>query len=160
MKKILLLFLIVSLMLLFVSFKGDLAFNSKLRTQNSKPGSDTVHYPEESHFKNIQQLTFGGDNAEAYWSYDSKWLVFQRTNAKEGLPCDQIFIGKVPEKPGDKFNYKMVSSGKGRTTCPFFTKDGKYIIYASTHLAADTCPPVPDRKKYGNKYIWPLYEGY
>ena len=54
----------------------------------------------------------------------------------------------------------MVSTGKGRTTCPYFTKDGKHIIYASTHLAADTCPPVPDRNKYGNKYIWPLYDSY
>ena len=54
----------------------------------------------------------------------------------------------------------MLSNGKGRTTCGSFTKDGKHIIYASTHLAADTCPPVPDRKKYGNRYIWPLFEGY
>lgn len=37
--------------------------------------ADTVQYPEESHFRNVQQLTFGGDNAEAYWSYDSKYLV-------------------------------------------------------------------------------------
>src|SRR5215510_13618637 len=64
---------------------------------------DTVQFPEETHFKNVQQLTFGGDNAEAYWSYDSKYLVFQRTNPKEGLNCDQIFIGKIPENPGDKF---------------------------------------------------------
>jgi len=120
---------------------------------------DTVLYPDETHFTNIQQLTFGGDNAEAYWSYDGKYIVFQRTNPKEGINCDQIFVGKVP-RPGEKFEYKMVSTGKGRTTCPYFTKDGKHIIYASTHLAADTCPPVPDRKKYGNKYIWPLYDGY
>ena len=120
---------------------------------------DTVLYPDETHFTNIQQLTFGGDNAEAYWSYDGKYIVFQRTNPKEGINCDQIFIGKVPQQ-GEKFEYKMVSTGKGRTTCPYFTKDGKHIIYASTHLAADTCPPVPDRKKYGNKYIWPLYDGY
>jgi TolB protein len=122
--------------------------------------SDTVHYPEELHFKNIQQLTFGGDNAEAYWSYDGKYIVFQRTLAREGIPCDQIFMGKVPEKTGDKFDYKMISTGKGRTTCPFFTKDGKHIVYASTHLGADSCPPVPDRAKYGNKYIWPLYNSY
>jgi TolB protein len=122
--------------------------------------ADTMHYPEETHFKNIQQLTFGGDNAEAYWSYDSKYIVFQRTSPKDGVACDQIFVGKVPAKAGEKFEYKMVSTGKGRTTCPFFTKDGKHIIYASTHLGADTCPPVPDRKKYGNKYIWPLYDSY
>jgi Tol biopolymer transport system component len=70
-----------------------------------------------------------------------------------------MFIGKVPA-PGEKFEPKQVSSGKGRTTCGFFTKDGKNIIYASTHLGADTCPPVPDRSKYGNKYIWPVYESY
>ena len=54
----------------------------------------------------------------------------------------------------------MISSGKGRTTCAFFTKDGKHIIYASTHLGSNSCPPTPDRAKYGNRYIWPLYESY
>jgi Tol biopolymer transport system component len=133
--------------------------NSK---QVSQTGSyaDTLRYDDEKHFKNVQQLTFGGDNAEAYWSYDGKWLVFQRTNTKEGVNCDQIFVGKIPSKPGEKFTYKMVSTGKGRTTCGFFTKDGKHIIYASTHLGSDQCPPVPDRSKYGNKYIWPLYDSY
>ena len=120
---------------------------------------DTLTYPEEKHFKNMQQLTFGGDNAEAYFSFDGKWIIFQRTSPKDGIPCDQMFIGKVP-KPGEKFEYKMVSSGKGRTTCGFFTKDGKHIIYASTHAGGDECPPVPDRSKYGNKYIWPLYSSY
>ncbi len=133
--------------------------NNSANISAATPAADTLKYPEEDHFKNIQQLTFGGDNAEAYWSYDSKWLVFQRTNAKEGIPCDQIFIGKVPKK-GEPFNYKMVSTGKGRTTCPFFTRDGKHIIYASTHLGNDACPPTPDRAKYGNKYIWPLYESF
>ena len=122
--------------------------------------TDTLQYAEETHFKNIQQLTFGGDNAEAYWSYDSKYLVFQRTNLKEGTTCDQIFLGKVPTKKGEKFTYKLVSTGKGRTTCSFFTKDGKHIIYASTHLGSNDCPPTPDRAKYGNKYIWPLYSSY
>ena len=131
----------------------------KLASSPESAGSDTLKYPEETHFKNIRQLTFGGDNAEAYWSYDSKWLVFQRTNTKEGINCDQIFIGKTPKK-GEAFTYKMVSTGKGRTTCPFFTKDGKHIIYASTHLGSADCPPTPDRSKYGNKYIWPLYDSY
>lgn len=121
---------------------------------------DTLKYPEETHLRNMQQLTFGGDNAEAYWSFDGKHIVFQRTNAKEGINCDQIFVGKVPTKPGDKFTYKMVSTGKGRTTCAYFTKDGKHIIYASTHLGSADCPPVPDRAKYGNKYIWPLYSSF
>lgn len=126
---------------------------------SSLPKADTVQYPDETHLRNIQQLTFGFDNAEAYWSFDGKYIVFQRTAAKEGLSCDQIFIGKVPQQ-GEKFTYKMVSTGKGRTTCGFFTKDGNHVIYASTHESADTCPPLPDRSKYGNRYIWPVYKSY
>ncbi|HVT85230.1 MAG TPA: hypothetical protein VHD35_08490 [Chitinophagaceae bacterium] len=133
--------------------------DSILQTHTSSPG-DTILYPEEKHFKNIQQLTFGGDNAEAYWSFDGKYIVFQHKNEAEGVNCDQIYYGKVPQKPGEKFEPKLISGNKGRTTCSFFTKDGKHIIYASTYLAADTCPPVPDRSKYGNKYIWPVYADY
>lgn len=147
--------LVAALLIVIIVSFGTSAFRPIPVFHNNTPG-DTLLYPEEKHFKNIQQLTFGGDNAEAYFSFDGQWLVFQRTNPKEGLRCDQIFIGKVP-KNGSPFKYKMVSSGKGRTTCPFFTRDGKHIIYASTHLSADTCPPLPDRSKYGNKYIWPLY---
>jgi len=145
---------LVPITVIMMSFGNKPSFFSVSRVSD-----DTILYPDEHHFKNMQQLTFGGDNAEAYFSADSKYLVFQRTNAKEGLPCDQMFIGKIPAA-GEKFGYKMISSGKGRTTCGFFTKDGKHIIYASTHAGADTCPPVPDRKKYGNKYIWPLYASF
>lgn len=121
--------------------------------------TDTLHYPEETNFRNIQQLTFGGDNAEAYWSYDGKYIVFQRTSIKDNVPCDQIFVGKIPEK-GEEFKYTMVSTGKGRTTCAYFTSDNSHIVYASTHEGADTCPPPVDRSKYGNRYIWPVYESY
>ena len=145
---------LVSVTVIIMSFNGKHAV-----TPASQALNDTVLYPDEHHFKNIQQLTFGGDNAEAYFSSDSKYLIFQRTRASEGLPCDQEFIGRIPAA-GEKFTYKMVSSGKGRTTCGFFTKDGRHIIYASTHLGADDCPPVPDRKKYGNKYIWPIYASF
>jgi TolB protein len=122
--------------------------------------NDTLLYPEENHFRNVRQLTFGGDNAEAYWSNDGKYLVFQRTAPKDGVPCDQIFVGKVPSAPGEQFEYKMVSSGKGRTTCAYFMPNGKQVIYASTHLGGDACPPTPDRAKYGNKYIWPIYSSF
>jgi Tol biopolymer transport system component len=118
---------------------------------------DTIQYPEETHFKNVQQLTFGGDNAEAYFSFDNKYLVFQKTNPKEGILCDQIYFGKLPNTQNEPFIIKRISTGTGRTTCPFFLKDGKHILFASTHLGSVECPPVPDRAKYGNKYIWPLY---
>jgi len=121
---------------------------------------DTILFPGETHFSNIRQLTFGGDNAEAYVSYDGKWLIFQKSNSKEGILCDQIWMGKIPQKPEDKFEPKLVSTGEGRTTCAYFYPDGKHILYGSTHLGSKECPPVPDRTKYGNKYIWPIYESF
>jgi TolB protein len=122
--------------------------------------NDTIHFEGETHFKNIRQLTFGGDNAEAYFSYDGKYLIFQKTNAKEGIPCDQIWMGKIPESANEPFQPKLVSTGTGRTTCAYFYPDNKHIVYASTHLGGTECPPVPDRSKHGNKYIWPIYESF
>ncbi len=121
---------------------------------------DTILFPGETHFANVQQLTFGGDNAEAYFSFDGKWLIFQKSNPKEGIVCDQIWMGKIPIAPGEKFEPKLVSTGTGRTTCAYFYPDGKHILYGSTHLANKDCPPVPDRTKYGNKYIWAVYESF
>ena len=129
-------------------------------SMQSTSAQDSLQYAAESHFKNIRQLTFGGDNAEAYFSFDGKWLVFQKTYAKEGIPCDQIYVGKIPESVNEKFEPRLVSTGKGRTTCGAFLKDNKHVVFASTHLASEACPPVPDRAKYGNKYIWPLYPEY
>ncbi|RYD91349.1 MAG: hypothetical protein EOP54_22560, partial [Sphingobacteriales bacterium] len=122
--------------------------------------TDSIHFAGETHFANVQQLTFGGDNAEAYFSKDGKYLVYQRTSVKDGIPCDQIWMGKIPTRKGEAFNPKLVSTGTGRTTCAYFYPDGKHILYGSTHLGSNECPPVPDRKKYGNKYIWPIYESF
>ena len=148
--------LLLAVALMISSFKLKSAAEQSAITAQFK---DTLLYAGEKHFANIQQLTFGGDNAEAYFSFDGKWIIFQRTNPKEGIMCDEMFIGKVPAY-GQKFEPKKISSGKGRTTCGAFLKDGKHVVYASTHLGADSCPPVPDRTKYGNKYIWPLYDSY
>lgn len=107
-------------------------------------------YPEEVNLKNIKQLTFGGQNAEAYFSFDEQKIVFQATEGN--LKCDQIFIMDI-----DGQGKKMVSSGKGRTTCAYFLPDGKHILYASTHLGGDECPQEPDRKK---GYVWGLFPTY
>lgn len=136
-----------------------LGLASLLGSQLFGQQADSLRYAEETHFRNIQQLTFGGDNAEAYWSYNGRMVVFQRASVKDGVPCDQIFMGHLP-KNGEPFRYRMVSSGKGRTTCAFFTPDDAHVVYASTHLGADTCPPPVDRAKWGNRYIWPLYDSY
>jgi TolB protein len=146
----------------FVIFSINSSFASEPAIANSVSAnpSDTIHFPDEKHFFNVRQLTFGGDNAEAYFSFDGQYLIFQKTNLKEGIQCDQIWMGKIPTTAEEKFEPKLVSTGTGRTTCAFFYPDGKHVLYGSTHLGSTECPPIPDRKKYGNKYIWPIYESF
>src|ERR1700674_5349055 len=93
--------------------------------------------PQEKHLRNVRQLTFGGSNAEAYFSADGKKLILQST--RDDLQCDQIFTMNV-----DGSDAHMVSTGKGRTTCGYFYPDGKKILYSSTHLADPQCPLRPD----------------
>jgi len=119
--------------------------------------NDSLIYPEEKHFKSLRQVTFGGDNAEAYWSFDNKQLVFQSNNKNWNVSCDQMFLMNVDETFKGKIP-PMISTGKGRTTCAYFLPDNKHIIYASTHLGADECPETPLRKE--GKYIWPIYDTY
>lgn len=128
------------------------------KTSAQDPG---LIYPDEKHFKNIQQLTFGGDNAEAYFGFDNSHISFQRSSKKDGINCDQIFFGKIPDHNSvhEQFRPVMVSTGKGRTTCAYIMPDQQHVLYASTHLGADTCPPVPDRKVI-KKYVWPIYDSY
>jgi Tol biopolymer transport system component len=104
----------------------------------------------ERHLANIRQLTFGGENAEAYFSADGTRLIFQST--REGVACDQIFTMKI-----DGSDQKRVSTGNGRTTCSYFYADGKQIVYASTHEASPECPPRPS---FSRGYVWPIYEEY
>ncbi len=112
---------------------------------------------ESKHFRNIKQLTFGGDNAEAYWSPNSKWLTFQSNNPSWGLKCDQIFAMKVKDAADNKtYKPKAISNGKGRTTCSYFMPDNKHVLFASTSAGADTCPPTQDLRQ-GGKYLWPIY---
>jgi TolB protein len=106
--------------------------------------------PEETHLANLRQLSFGGENAEAYLSFAEDQLIFQST--RDGLGCDQIFTMRL-----DGTDVKMVSSGKGRTTCSYFLPGDQKILYASTHAAADDCLPPPDRSK---GYVWKLYDEY
>ncbi|MBL7775859.1 MAG: PD40 domain-containing protein [Saprospiraceae bacterium] len=114
----------------------------------------------EKHLKNIRQLTFGGDNAEAYWSPNSQWLTFQSNNPAWGLHCDQIFAMEVKKAAGNaEFRPLPISGGKGRTTCSYFMPNGKHIIFASTMSAADSCPAVPELRS-GGKYLWPIYDSY
>lgn len=118
---------------------------------NREMQDTSVHYKEEKHLKNIRQLTFGGDNAEAYYSFDSKMLVFQSTNKEWNVECDQIYFSRI-----DTFSPVMVSTGKGRTTCAYFLGGDSLVLYASTHLGSEACPPKP-APRADHKYVWALY---
>ena len=124
---------------------GDQTFASEAKTD-----AQTLIFPGETHFKNLRQLTFGGQNAEAYFSRDGAELIFQST--RDELQCDAIFRMNI-----DGSNVRMVSSGKGVTTCSFIAPDNKSIIYSSTHLGGGDCPPKPD---YSKGYVWSLYKDY
>jgi Tol biopolymer transport system component len=106
--------------------------------------------PQEKHLANVKQLSFGGTNAEAYFSADGRQLIFQSTRGD--LKCDQIFTMNI-----DGSDVKMISTGKGRTTCSYFYPNGKKILYASTHLASPDCPPRPD---FSKGYVWAVYPGF
>ena len=119
--------------------------------------NDSLIYPEEIHFKSLEQVTFGGDNAEAYWSFDDKQIIFQSNNKEWGLECDQMFLMNASETFKDT-KPPMVSTGKGRTTCAYFLPDNKHFVYGSTHLDNDACPEVPLRKN--GSYVWPVYDSF
>ncbi|UCE88864.1 MAG: PD40 domain-containing protein [Pseudomonadota bacterium] len=109
-----------------------------------------LSFEGETHLANIKQLTFGGQNAEAYFSHDGTELIFQSTRGE--MQCDAIF-----RMNADGSNVRQVSSGQGATTCSFIAPDGKSIIYASTHLGGKACPPKPDHSR---GYVWALYDSY
>lgn len=111
---------------------------------------NTLAVEGEKHLQNIKQLTFGGENAEAYFSFDGRQLIFQ--SKRDGRGCDQIYTMNI-----DGSNVKMISNGEGRTTCSYFFKGGKRVLYASTHLGSRDCPPNPD---FSQGYVWAIYPSY
>ena len=103
----------------------------------------------EAHLKNIRQLTFGGQNAEAYFAHSGRQIIFQRTTPDSGgHGCDQEYIINV-----DGTGMRRVSPNGGQTTCGYFYDNDRRIFYASTHHAGSSCPPRPD---YSRGYVWPL----
>ena len=101
----------------------------QIKAQNSE-----LKYPEEKYFKNIRQITFSGENAEAYWSFDDSKLIFQATNEQWGESCDQIYIIDTNDYSLKQSIPKRISLGEGRTTCSYFLPGDTTVLYASTHL--------------------------
>jgi len=111
-----------------------------------------VIHPDEKHLRNLRQVTFGGQNAEGYWSPDGQKLIYQRMNEAEGVMCDQAYVFDLAS--GES---RRVSNGKGRVTCGYFLEGGRRVLYASTQLADAACPPPADHSK---GYSWPMLKGY
>ena len=120
------------------------------------PGSKTnaqiaaISDDREIHLKNVKQLTFGGQNAEAYFSSDGKKLVFQ--SERDGAPCDQQFVMNLSDG-----KVTRVSTGGGRTTCGFWFADGSRVLFSSTHGATMDAPVKPDMS---HGYVWAVYPDY
>lgn len=129
------------------SFLLTLLISSFFLTGCNEQKDDGYLVDGEIHLENIRMLTKDGENAEAYLSFDESKLIFQRKSTE--LECDQIFNMNI-----DGSDKKMVSSGKGRTTCAYFLPGDDRIIYSSTHHFDEDCPEEPDRSK---GYVWKLY---
>ena len=114
------------------------------------PQRTPMTFPQERHLRNLRQLTYGGENAEAYFSFDGTRLSFQ--SARGAHACDQIYTMRT-----DGTDIRLISGDKGRTTCSFYYPDGKHLIYASTQLASPACPPNADQSQ---GYVWAVYDTY
>jgi Tol biopolymer transport system component len=115
-----------------------------------RAGKEVASLPNEPHLRNVRQLTFDGENAEAYWSNDGTKLVFQRRGP--GEEADQIYV--LDLATGDT---ELVSTGTGRTTCAYFTQGDHGIVFASTHHHGDAPPVV---KRTGRGYQWAVHREY
>lgn len=134
---------------IFMQAQDSLHFNPK-----------TLLYDgEEKHLSNLKQLTFGGDNAEAYFSFNNKMITFQATNKNWNAPCDQIYTFNLSDGNMKDEAANLVSTGKGRTTCSYFLSGDTTLLYASTHAGNADCPPAPDKRTDG-KYVWAVYSDF
>jgi Tol biopolymer transport system component len=112
------------------------------------PTAPGLELPGERHLKSVRQLTFGGENAEAYFRFDGQELILQST--RDGRSCDQEYVMRT-----DGSGARLVSTGKGAVTCGYFFPDGSRLLYSSTHELAEGCPPRPD---HSQGYVWALHD--
>ncbi len=138
--------MVKSLLLIILALLSFVTLSSK----SASPQTTDLALPQEKHLRNLRQLTFGGENAEAYFSSDGRKLIFQST--RDGRECDQIYTMNI-----DGSDVRLVSTGDGRTTCSYFFPKDKRILYSSTHLGGKQCPPRPD---FSQGYVWAVYDSY
>lgn len=103
---------------------------------------------EDRHMQNVTQLTFKGDNGEAYFNWDDTKFIYQ--SSRGGEKCDKIWIMNT-----DGSNKHMVSPDHGAHTCSYFFPGDEKIAFASTSQLPGDCPPKT--KMTEGHYMWPLY---
>ena len=140
-----------ALILLITPFERRRPAPTAAAAARLQQGEAVLALPAEKHLRNIRQLTFGGENAEAYFNGDGTRLIFQ--SKRDGRSCDQIYTMRT-----DGSDVHMVSTGLGTTTCSYIFPKANQILYSSTHLGGRECPPRPDYSKTG--YVWPIYSSY
>ena len=150
--------LLLSSLITFYSC-GDNNNPHKKTVHHQMEADTTTHYQQEVHLKNIKQLTFGGDNAEAYFSFDDSKIVFQAKNPDWNAHCDQIYYFNFSDGDMKSAIPPLLSEGLGRTTCSYFMPGDTTVLYASTRAADAACPPEP-KKRTDGKYVWPIYSSF
>ena len=136
----------------FILFALALAASGQSSNKQTSGSTHTnsLALSTEKHLANMRQLSFGGENAEAYWDGNGSRLIFQ--SKRDGRACDQIYTMSA-----DGSNVKMVSTGKGRTTCSYFYPNKERILFSSTHQGNEACPTPPD---FSHGYVWAIYPTY
>jgi Tol biopolymer transport system component len=77
---------------------------------------------------NVRQVTSGMQKAgEGYFSPDGQSIIYQ------AVPLDYMFY-QIYTQPLAGGRPKLLSTGRGRTTCSYFSPDGKKVLFASSHL--------------------------
>jgi len=133
----------------FASAQDNSGIDYSKQFSHARALTDSQYLPEERHLKNIRQLTFDGENAEAYLSFDNKRLSLQ-ARGTSGTSCDQIYTMNL-----NGTELQKISNGRGRTTCSYYLPSGDKVLYASTFESNEgMCPPEPDHSK---GYVWALY---
>lgn len=158
-KKFLLLLVSTLLLATACTQQSDTPEDTETEDSAYSAATDSLRFTDEIHLRNVRQLTFGGNNAEAYWSFDDSQLIFQSDwNTINDQGCDQIFVMNADGSPLENGEqYKEVSTGLGRTTCSYFLPDGR-MVYGSTHEGSPECPETVMFSE--GRYVWPIYDSY
>src|ERR1700692_1785708 len=141
------------LLLLFTASASFVAYSQGQGA--GQAASTSLSLPSEKHLPHVCQLTCVVTNAEAYFSADDKDLIFMHSGGD--VPCDQMYTMPVDTPDGKPAIPRLVSTGKGSTTCGYFFPFRNRILFSSTHDTSPDCPPRPD---YSHGYVWPIYSSY